>query len=41
MVCLMTFGQLENSQDNKQAERVPFSLTHDALPLQNWNDGGG
>jgi hypothetical protein len=41
MVCYVTYGQLKNSQYDEQVERVPFSLTHDALPLQNWDDGGG
>jgi len=30
-----------NFQYNEQVERVPFSLTHDTLPIQNWDDGGG
>ena len=41
MVCYVTYGQLKNSQYNENAERIPFSLTHDPLPLQNWDDGGG
>jgi hypothetical protein len=39
-VCYVTYGQLKNSQYDEQVERVPFSLTHDAPALQNWNDGG-
>ena len=41
MVCYVTHGQLKNSRYDGQVERVPFSLTHDALSPQNWDDGGG
>ena len=41
MVYYVANGQLKNSQYDEQVERVPFSLTHDTLPLQNWDDGGG
>lgn len=41
MVCYVAYGQLKNPRYDKQAERAPFSLTHDTLPLQNWDDGGG
>lgn len=40
-VCYVTQDQLKSIQPDEQVEHVPFSLTHDALPLQNWDDGGG
>ena len=41
MVCYVDYCQLKSSQYDEQVERVPFSLTHDPPPLQNWDDGGG
>lgn len=41
MVCYVAYCQLKNSQYDVKVERVPFSLTHDAHSLQNWDDGGG
>ena len=38
ILCDLRSTEDSNSQYDGQVERVPFSLTHDALPLPNWDD---